>query len=168
MGWDLNPSDRSSIVIRGGTHFGPRQSPRLVPLAAAEDFKYEASFLDSWNGHRWASSRTERSRYSERHLVDRPRYDLGCKHRVWLGNDLRSRSAHETLVIYWAATLALVGLFFGLLIGAGVQPYASVAQRTVAGLVGALAGVLFGLFVGNMQLRRLLRKSQGSHSGTVS
>lgn len=72
------------------------------------------------------------------------------------------------LVIYWAATLALVGLFFGLLIGAGVQPYASVAQRTVAGLVGALAGVLFGLFVGNMQLRRLLRKSQGSHSGTVS
>jgi hypothetical protein len=72
------------------------------------------------------------------------------------------------LVMYWAATLALVGLFFGLLIGAGVQPYASVAQRTVAGLVGTLAGVLFGLFVGNMQLRRLLRKSQGSHSGTVS
>jgi len=72
------------------------------------------------------------------------------------------------LVMYWAATLALVGLFFGLLIGAGVQPYASVAQRTVAGLVGTLAGVLFGLFVGNMRLRRLLRKSQGSHSGTVS
>jgi membrane protein YqaA with SNARE-associated domain len=72
------------------------------------------------------------------------------------------------LVMYWAATLVLVGLFFGLLIGAGVQPYASVAQRTVAGLVGALAGMLFGLFVGKVQLRRLNRKSQDSHLGTAS
>lgn len=77
------------------------------------------------------------------------------------------RHPTKRLVIYWAATLALVGSFFGLLIGAGVQPYASLAQRTVAGAIGALAGTLFGLLFGTMQLRRLRRRSQASHSGIV-
>ena len=66
----------------------------------------------------------------------------------------------KRLVIYWAATLALVGSFFGLLIGAGVQPYASIAQRTVHGAIGALVGALFGLLFGTVQLKRLRRKSQ--------
>jgi len=71
----------------------------------------------------------------------------------------------KRVVTYWATTLTLVGSFFGLVIGAGVQPYASVAQRIVAGAIGALAGTLFGLLFGTMQLRRLRRRSLASHSG---
>jgi hypothetical protein len=74
----------------------------------------------------------------------------------------------KRLVIYWAATLALVGSFFGLLIGAGVQPYPSTVQLTVAGTIGALVGALFGLLFGTMQLRRLRRRWPGSHSGAVA
>jgi hypothetical protein len=72
------------------------------------------------------------------------------------------------LVIYWAATLGLMGCFFGLLLGAGMQPYASVAQRTLHAAIGALAGALFGFLFGRMQLRRLRRRAQAPHSGTVA
>jgi hypothetical protein len=72
------------------------------------------------------------------------------------------------LVIYWVATLALVGSFFGLLVGAGMRPYASIPQRTADGAMGALTGALFGLLFGTMQLRRLRRKSKASHGGAVA
>lgn len=74
----------------------------------------------------------------------------------------------KRVVIYWAATLALVGSFFGLLIGAGVQPYASAVQQTIAGAIGALAGTLFGLLLGTIQMRRLRRRSRASHSDAVA
>jgi drug/metabolite transporter (DMT)-like permease len=74
----------------------------------------------------------------------------------------------KRLVIYWAGTLGLVGCFFGLLFGAGVQPYATVAERGLHGGIGAFAGALSGLLLGTMQLKRLRRKAQASHSGAVA
>jgi hypothetical protein len=74
------------------------------------------------------------------------------------GTIFDQKSPTKRLVIYWATTLALVGPFFGLLVGAGMQPYASVAQLSVAGGIGALVGMLFGLLVGTMQLKRLRRR----------
>jgi len=85
-----------------------------------------------------------------------------------LGTVFDQKRPTKRLVVYWAATLALIGPFFGLLIGAGVQPYASVAQRTVAGAIGALAGTVLGLLVGTIQLRRIRRRSQDIDSGAVA
>lgn len=76
-----------------------------------------------------------------------------------LGTIFDQKHPTGRLVAYWSATFALVGLFFGLLVGAGVRPYSSVAQQTVAAAIGALIGTLFGLLVGIMQLRRLRRRS---------
>jgi hypothetical protein len=84
------------------------------------------------------------------------------------GSIFDQRRATKRVVIYWAGTLALVGLFFGLVIGAGVQPYASLAQRIVAGAIGGLVGTLFGVLFGTMQLRRLRRRSIASQSGAVA
>ncbi len=85
-----------------------------------------------------------------------------------LGTIFDEKRPTKRLVTYWAVTLALVGPFFGLLIDAGVQPYASVTQRTIVGAISALAGTLSGLLVGTMQSRRLRRGFQDSHPGTVS
>jgi len=74
----------------------------------------------------------------------------------------------KRLIPYWAATLALVGIFFGLLIGAGVQPNDSLAQEAKHAAIGALLGALLGLLFGTMQLRRLRRGSKASHSGAVA
>jgi hypothetical protein len=65
----------------------------------------------------------------------------------------------KRVVIYWAATLALVGAFFGVLIGAGFQLYASAAGVVLLGAIGALADALFGLFFGKVQLGRMRRGS---------
>jgi hypothetical protein len=82
------------------------------------------------------------------------------------GTIFDQKSPTKWLVIYWATTLALVGPFFGLLVGAGMLPYASDAQLVVAGGTGALAGMLFGLLVGTTQLKRLRRKCRGSDSAS--
>lgn len=83
------------------------------------------------------------------------------------GTIFDQKSPTKWLVMYWATTLALVGPFFGLLVGAGMLPYGSVAQLMVAGGIGALVGMLFGLLVGTMQLKRLRRKCRGSDSTSV-
>jgi membrane associated rhomboid family serine protease len=70
----------------------------------------------------------------------------------------------KLVVAYWAATLALTGIFFGLLVGAGLRPDPSVAQQTMAGAIGAVSGAVLGLVVGSMRLRRLRQRSQASHS----
>jgi hypothetical protein len=79
------------------------------------------------------------------------------------GTIFDQRSPTKWLVIYWATTLALVGPFFGLIVGAG----GSDAQLVVAVGTGALGGMLFGLLVGTIQLRRLRRKCHSSESTSV-
>jgi hypothetical protein len=66
----------------------------------------------------------------------------------------------KLLVVSWAATLALVGIFFGLLIGAGLQLDRSDAQITMDGAVGAAVGTLLGVLVGTIQSRRFGRTSR--------
>jgi hypothetical protein len=65
------------------------------------------------------------------------------------------------LVAYWAATLALTGVFFGLLVDAGMHPSPTDAQQTVAGAIGAVSGATLGLLIGTLQVRRLRRRSAG-------
>ncbi len=70
----------------------------------------------------------------------------------------------KLVVAYWAATFALSGIFFGLLVGAGLHPDPSNTQMTISGVVGAASGAILGLFVGSIRLRRFRRRSQVSHS----
>ena len=71
-----------------------------------------------------------------------------------LGTVFDQKQPTRRLVLYWAGTLALIGPFFGLLLGAGLQPYASTAQEVFHGVIGAVTGSLFGLLIGTVQLRR--------------
>lgn len=83
------------------------------------------------------------------------------------GSIFDKKRVAEPIIAYWALTLALVGLFFGLLIGAGLQPTPSVVQHAMAGALGTVAGGLVGLLVGTTQERKLRRRSQGSPSDAV-
>jgi hypothetical protein len=56
---------------------------------------------------------------------------------------------------YWAITLGIVGPFFGLVIGAGVQPYASSLQEILHGTIGAVVGALLGAFIGFARFKRV-------------
>jgi uncharacterized membrane protein YraQ (UPF0718 family) len=76
------------------------------------------------------------------------------------GSIFEQKSPTKWVVAYWAGTLALIGPFIGLLIGAVMRPYASVARLTFAGAIGLLAGMLLGYFVGTMQLNRIRRGTQ--------
>src|SRR5260370_11023635 len=49
------------------------------------------------------------------------------------GTIFDQKNPTKRIVIYWAATLALVGPFFGLLIGAAMQPYASCRHHRLIG-----------------------------------
>ena len=66
----------------------------------------------------------------------------------------------KLLVVFWAATLALVGIFFGLLLGAGLHVDPSDAQTTMDGAVGAAVGAILGALVGTIQSRRFGRTSR--------
>jgi hypothetical protein len=81
---------------------------------------------------------------------------IGCG----FGSIFDQTHATKRVVVYWGATMALVGPFFGLLIGAAVFPYDSVVQEIVAGGLGAAVGILFGSLIGIVQLKRLRRRSQ--------
>ncbi|MGH9687868.1 MAG: hypothetical protein ACRD5K_12335 [Candidatus Acidiferrales bacterium] len=71
----------------------------------------------------------------------------------------------KRLVLCWTATVSLVGCFLGLLIGAGVQPYASGLERGLHAGLGALAGAFAGFLFGTMQQKRLRPREQDSNSG---
>jgi hypothetical protein len=76
--------------------------------------------------------------------------------------------ATKRVVVYWGATIALVGPFFGLIIGAAVFPYDSVIQEVVAGGVGAAVGMLFGFLFGAIHLKHLRGKVQSPQPGSVA
>lgn len=73
----------------------------------------------------------------------------------------------KVVVVYWGVTLALTGVFFGLLVGAGMHPSPTDAQQTVAGVIGGVSGATLGLLIGGIRLRRVRRKSQLPHSDIV-
>ena len=86
---------------------------------------------------------------------------MGRSHWLW------QKRPTKWVVAYWAGTLALVGPIFGLVVGAAMQPYASVTQLTFAGAIGLLAGMLLGHFIGTMQLKRIRQRFHGTQSGAV-
>lgn len=83
------------------------------------------------------------------------------------GSIFDTKQATKWLVAYWVLTLALIGVFFGLVLGAPPEP--SVAKEAVVGAIGAGVGALGGSLIGIIQLLwRLRRKSQTPHSDPVS
>jgi hypothetical protein len=86
---------------------------------------------------------------------------IGCG----FGSIFDQTHATNRIVVYWGATMALVGPFFGLIIGAAFFPYDSVAQEIIAGGIGAAVGMLFGSLIGIVQLKRLRRRSQAPPLG---
>ena len=78
------------------------------------------------------------------------------------------RQPTKWLVIHWAATLALIGPLLGVLTVVAVQPYASTVQQTAAGIIGAAVGMVLGLLIGTMRLKRLRRRSQTPHADAVA
>lgn len=86
---------------------------------------------------------------------------VGCG----FGSIFDGKSPARRVVYYWTATLAIVGVPFGLVIGAGFEPYASMNHDIAHSFIGALAGALLGFFVGSVQLMRSRRKLGASNSG---
>jgi hypothetical protein len=78
------------------------------------------------------------------------------------GSIFDQTSPTKRIVVYWSVTLALVALFFGLLIGGGVKPNPSSAYLSWVGFSSLLAGALLGSAIGAAQFDRLKRKLQGS------
>jgi drug/metabolite transporter (DMT)-like permease len=74
------------------------------------------------------------------------------------GSIFEQRITGRRLMLYWAATLFLVGLFFGPLL-----PFPSfIVRQVLGGAIGALAGIL----IGTVQLKLARRKSTvGTDSG---
>lgn len=82
------------------------------------------------------------------------------------GSIFDQRHATRWLVVYWAVTLALIGPFFGLIIGA--KPDYSLSDQVVSGGIGAAVGMLLGLIFGAIHLWRLRRKSDSPHPDSVA
>ena len=82
------------------------------------------------------------------------------------GSIFDQRNATRWLVVYWGVTLALIGPFFGLIIGA--KPDYSLSDQAVSGGIGATVGALFGSLIGTIHLWRVRRKLHTSHSDTVA
>lgn len=83
------------------------------------------------------------------------------------GSIFDTKQSTKWLVGYWVLALALVGVFFGLVLGAPQEQ--SVAKETVDGAIGAGVGALCGSLIGVIQLLwRLRRKSQIPNSDPVA
>ena len=83
-----------------------------------------------------------------------------------LGSIVTNKQATKRVVVYWGLTLALIGTFFGLVIGA--PPEASLAKVTAGGALGAALGALFGSLIGIIHLWSLRRKTQVPPLGPVA
>ena len=58
------------------------------------------------------------------------------------------------LIFYSTATAALIGIFFGLLIGAGLHPQESTESQVLDGTIGAIVAGAIGLLVAMLRVRR--------------
>ena len=85
------------------------------------------------------------------------------------GSIFDQTDATKRVIVYWVATIALVGPFFSLIFRRRVFPYNdSVVQQIGIGAVSALVGGLFGVLPGIMQLKRLRRRSQNTKVGAAA
>jgi len=73
------------------------------------------------------------------------------------GSIFGQHHATKRLVVYWGVTLALIGPFFGLIIGA--RPDYSLSDQAVSGGIGAAVGALLGSLIGIIQIARRERGS---------
>jgi hypothetical protein len=62
--------------------------------------------------------------------------------------------ATKLIVVYWAATMALVGPIFSLQASAEIFTNPTIDQDISAAAIGAAAGALFGSLIGIIQIRR--------------
>ncbi len=83
---------------------------------------------------------------------------IGCA----LGSILTNKQATKRVVVYWGLALALIGTFFGLVMGAPPEP--SLAKETAVGALGAVVGALIGSLFGTIHLWSLRRKLRAPHS----
>jgi hypothetical protein len=72
------------------------------------------------------------------------------------GTIFDTKRVRRPIVAAWMITLALVGIFFGMIIGIAVNSYLREWQVDVAGAVGSCCGALFGYAIGRSQRRRIL------------
>src|SRR5262250_3089066 len=67
--------------------------------------------------------------------------------------------ATKRIVAYWGMTLAVIGIFFGMVFLAA--PEESPAHLAKSAAFGAICGAVLGLPIGAMHMTQLRRKSQG-------
>jgi len=80
------------------------------------------------------------------------------------GSIFSQTHASKRVIAYWAGTLALVGPFFSLIIGA---PYTSLFHEAAVAAIGALVGMLMGFLVGALQFWVARRRHHSSDSETA-
>ena len=68
------------------------------------------------------------------------------------GSIFDQRAFGRRLTFYWAATLGLIGLFFG--------PLLPIASFIVGQILGSVIGALAGVLIGTVQLKLARRKLQ--------
>jgi hypothetical protein len=85
----------------------------------------------------------------------------GASIGLGFGTIFEQKQLRKRIIFYWAATMALVGTFFGLLI---LNQFSSF----VAGGAGALTGTLLGTLFGIMHLSLFRRRSKISRSNVLA
>jgi peptidoglycan/LPS O-acetylase OafA/YrhL len=73
-----------------------------------------------------------------------------------LGTIFDTKRANRPIKAAWTITLALVGIFVGMIIGLVFHSNLPEWQLDVAGAAGACCGALLGYLVGHRQRRRIL------------
>jgi hypothetical protein len=88
-----------------------------------------------------------------------------------IGSIFDQKRPTQRLILYWAATLALVAPFWALPVAGSIQPdlpNLPFRQQATAGAVSAVFGAVFGALVGTIHLRRLRGRSERSHCTKVT
>lgn len=81
------------------------------------------------------------------------------------GSIVSTQQATKRVVLCWGLTSALIGTFFGLIIGAPPDP--TLAKKTVVGIFGMAVGALVGSLIDIVHLWSLRRKAQAPHSDSA-
>jgi len=79
-----------------------------------------------------------------------------------IGSIFDQRIPTKWVVIYWMATMAVVGPLFAVVIEDVINPFSSNTRQIAAGATGVLVGAFLGMIFGNIHTKRLRRKLQTS------
>ena len=74
------------------------------------------------------------------------------------GSIFEQKRPTSRILIYWGLTVALVGIFFGIVFLA--EPEESTVHMVKTAIIGAILGALPGLLMGAVHIKQLRRKSQ--------